>query len=1016
MRHGAHRLARLGAACALLACALFFAAAPGAFADDASEGAEGSATEQSAADTDSGEVITLSTTLHRLVGSTSEDADGAQVERLGAVFPGLLSVSTTPSAITTGIACSGEMCDIDPCTCGKPDAWGHCACSGTETTVPTVVITTSDADVARAVYAFGQVWIVPVSSGSAVIDVSAELVHYGQTSCSFTVEVQPFGALDVALIVAAGVALALVLALVLLLARLAVRGVRALARRASRRAARVKELKEEYPMSWRIKLAEEKRASAARRPSARTRRARGRRGACRPFLHDFALALRRALPVLLGALAVFAVLVPLSTSVVEDCSVFNVDYTHEQLKYQLFMQDLAPFVNAACVVYGAVLAVVLFSFLLQKRSTTAFLSVGLSRVKLFAARYLAGAVCVVVGVGLPFAVSGALNVAALGLYDGFVHEALYVTCGYALVALVSFSLAAIAASRAGTLFESCAFCAALLLGVTVVLWGVGVLAGDLLVGNAAGATLYNSDTLVADSFLDALSWLNPVLFFAEEGASHQYFSILHPVYYPEFSSPALLLGWFAAFLAFTAAGLVAFCRRPGEQAEMAGRAPVLSVCSVAVYGLAAFSGAVAVAASLSTGIALAAGSALFVLVSLLLLFGPLRGRTPRRVSAWCVAGELAAMGCVVAVLYTGAFGFSGYVPDADDVESVEVSYVGSPSYLTEGFSGVSSDNSYYYTSQRTYTDASSIEIVQAVHAQLAATARSAWATDYADFSSSVVPYDVVIRYTLSSGREIVRYYSQATVGELSSLLSLDNDEHTRLLESAVITGETDGLTDEEKEDLSSSPSYNAYRTGSIYVADGALNRVLSVEVDDEARAELLAAIASDVSTLTAAERYFPEEEALAVVMFTLSPEVDVSSFGYSFSNAVSYVTESWTATVAWLEEYGYLESLGGGELDPLIIESLTLQLDDPYASINEVTSPVSRYFMGYRTEIASSFWITQDYGSLVEITDQATIAELMGELRLGCYMDGGYLVEAKLRGIDAYVYFYLPAEAAEGYV
>ena len=57
-------------------------------------------------------------------------------------------------------------------------------------------------------------------------------------------------------------------------------------------------------------------------------------------------------------------------------------------------------VNAACVLFGAVLAVVLFRFLLMKRATTAFFSVGLSRVKLFFSRYLAGAVCIVAGIAL----------------------------------------------------------------------------------------------------------------------------------------------------------------------------------------------------------------------------------------------------------------------------------------------------------------------------------------------------------------------------------------------------------------------------------------------------------------------------------------------------------------------------------------------------------------------------------------------------------------------------------------
>lgn len=150
-------------------------------------------------------------------------------------------------------------------------------------------------------------------------------------------------------------------------------------------------------------------------------------------------------------------------------------------------------------------------------------------------------------------------------------------------------------------------------------------------------------------------------------------------------------------------------------------------------------------------------------------------------------------------------------------------------------------------------------------------------------------------------------------------------------------------------------------------------------------------------------------------MFTLSPELDVASFGYSFSNAVSYVTDDWTRTMAWLEGKGLVEALGTA-LDSRVIEQLTFQLDDPYASINKVTQPVSRYFMAYRSSTAGQYWITQDFGALKVVDEQDKIADIVPNLRTGCYMTGGYLVQAKLRGIEAYVYFYLPAELAPSYL
>ena len=847
-----------------------------------------------------------------------------------------------------------------------------------------------------------------MSAGTTTVTISAELVHYRSASYAFQVEVLPFGALDV-LLIAACILLVGALAVGLVFA------VRALARLIKRRRARARawaqraeELKEEFPLTWRAKLSSEKYASTHH---GKRRRA----GKMSPFLHDVLFSLRSALPVLVAGLALFAVLVPVSTSAVSDFSVFNVNYTHEQLKYQLYAQDLAPVVNIACVVLGAVLAVVLFRFLLVKRATTAFFSVGLSRVKLFLARLAAGVACIVVAIGVPFAISLALNVSALGWYDGQLPEFFFVTCGYMVVALVAFALTIIAIACAGTYFETCAFAVVLLAGVTAVLWGVGVLAGQLLVGNAAGASLYGQSITVAPSLLDAYSWANPLLFFAEQGGEHQFFKALHPVYYPELGNWTLIIGWLAVFFALVACGLFLFCHRRGEQAEMAGKAPVLSLVSVGLFGFAAFCAAVMLLGSVDIAVALVVAVALFVLVSLVMLFGPLRGRTPRRVTLGCVAGELVAMAAVTGVIAGGAFGFASYIPETDQVESVEVSYNGSPSYLTQGFSGVSGGASYYYTSYRTYAQASSIDIVRSLHEQLVATASSARETNYEDFQASVVPYDVVLRYHLTDGSEIVRYYDQATVGELSAMLSLDNDEHTHELENAVITGDVSGLSQDEQSVLSESPSYNAYRAGSVYAADGALNRIMAVNVTDEERADLTRALSQDLAGLSANERYAPSKPTNVCLMFTMSPELDVSSFGYSFSNAVSYITDDWTNTMAWLREHGVIDALGG-QLDARVIEQLTFQLDDPYASINKVTQPVSRYFMSYRTEVAGQFWITQDYGSLKVVEDQSKIAEVLPNLRTGCYMTGGYLVQAKLRGIEAYVYFYLPADAAPSFL
>ena len=731
-----------------------------------------------------------------------------------------------------------------------------------------------------------------------------------------------------------------------------------------------------------------------------------------PFAHDIFQAFRAALPVLLAGLVTFCVLVPVSTSMVNACSIFNVNFTHDQLKYQLYAQPLGPVVNAACVVLGMALALALFRFMLEKRSTTAYFSLGIDRRGLFASRALVGFAGIAFVVCVPFAVSLALNNMALGIYEGELAAFAYVVAGYVVVALVSFAVTAIATMFAGTLFEALAFSVILLGGVTVVLWGIGAVSKFLLVGDAMGITLYDQDVTVAPSLLESLSWANPVAFFLTEGASKQFFQAVDPVYYPEPGSWQLVAGWAVAYVALSALGAMALVRRSGEQAEMAGKSPALSLVVVCVIGFAVVAVTVMALGSIDIAVALAAGAALFVLVSLALLFGPFRGRAPRRVVVASVAAELAVMAAAIGAIAAGGFGYASYIPATQEVESVEISYDGSPSYLSSNFSGVSGGTSYYFTATRSYRDASTVESIRSIHQQLIASAREAWATDAENFEQTVVPYDISITYHLKDGGTAVRYYRQATVGELSALRVLDNDAHAKELRRAVVTGDTAALTKDEVSSLCESPSYVAYRSGALYVADGILNQIVPVDLTAADRASLQKAMADDLDRLSASDIYAPKSQTRAVIMFTTASEVDVASFGYSFNNALSYVTDSWTSTMTWLEDHGVMAQIGDGEIDPRVIESMTFEADDPYASVNAVTSPQARYFMGYRKENAGSFWVTQDFGAQKTVSDQEDIAKIVPNLRMGYGMDGGYLVQLKLRGLEAYVYCYLPAELA----
>lgn len=939
--------------------------------------------------------VTVSPSLKRLTGETQTGTgESGSRETMGCVFPGMLDITTDPASISVGLECTmNDLCGIDPCTCGKPDAWGHCACAGFQEVAPTVTVTSSDESVASVVEALGTRWVVPHAAGKATITIHAELQHFQPADYTFDLEVQPFGAVD-ALLITAAVSLLVLMAIgVFFLVRGVVRAVRVAVSRRREHGARLERLRTERPATWQARAHEE--GLVRRAPQA---------AASHPLMHEVRYALRDATPVLACAVVAFAVLVPISTTVVPAISVFNLDYTHEQLKYQFYAQGLGPFVSLCASVAGVALAFALFRFVLARKAVTAHFSVGIPRPQLFAVRFGVGAACCLLGVLVPFAASLAVNVAALGLYDGELAAFAFEVAGYTLVALVAFVLGTIAVLLSGSKPEAGIGAAVLLLGVTVVLWAAGTMVATLLPGSTWGAVAYNQTTPIDPTPLAMFTRVNPLLFFMDEGASKQFFSVLHPVYYPEPGDGGLLATWALIACALTAIALTLFTERRGEQAEMAGLRPICSLVYAGVAGLAGFAAALSLAGGVGVTASVVLGSAFFAGVAAALLAAPLRGRAPARRVALCVAGELAVTLAVVGVLSTGGLGFSAFVPGAGDVASVQVSRVGTPAYIAGEYAGVTHGAAYYVTDLETYTDSDAVAAVEKAHEQLVEDALQ-------PVQSDTVPYDVQIRYTLGDGRVVARYYRRASLAALRALLSLDDDSHAKALEHAVVTGDDGDLSKEEQEALADSTAAIAYRTGTLMVADPSLSQVQMLDAAGDDRAALLNALAADLGELDASERYLPSSPVRAVLMASTGADRDAKGLGFSFNGSTTYVTDAYPHTLAWLQAHGYLAD----EASTPDYDELTLVRDD-IARVPS-TAPISRYFMAYRTSQRDAYWYdglsragdtASDDGGQT-ITDAAKIAELVLCLRQGCFMDGGYLVRAHVRGSQTYTYLYLPA-------
>lgn len=473
----------------------------------------------------------------------------------------------------------------------------------------------------------------------------------------------------------------------------------------------------------------------------------------------------------------------------------------------------------------------------------------------------------------------------------------------------------------------------------------------------------------------------------------------------------LLVIWGAVAVALFFGAMLVFKRRKAEQADISGLNPVLQMlviflCCFSLSGL-----TLRFAAVYSLNLAYSAVFVVSIGCYLLLRFTLFPDRTGWRTAILCLSGQLLVTAAVIVVMVTGGLGYSRRIPAATEVRSVTFSYAGSPDYLGGDIAGSSNGKGYYVMSLYTYDKPRDIQTVVALHKKVSNAGRQPLAADANNFANTALPYDIQIAYQLTNGGRIVRYYDRATLGQLTDMLKLDDTEQVRSATAATIMG-LDGNGQPGASSLQGGAA-SAYRNGQIFLSDGWYNKPYSVTLSGGKRQELLAAIAADVAGQTWRQRYFPPEAPIGVIMFSQDGENDSTSFAYNLENTLVYLTDSFTHTLAFLDQNGLRNLL---DFDGKI-ESITLQKYDPYGGINRRKAPLSSYFMAYRTNSPDSYLIEEDFGINLSITDRDKIAALMPLLQNAYFMnDGGYLAAVKLADKDAYVYKYLPAALAPSYI
>ncbi|MDY5312959.1 MAG: ABC transporter permease subunit [Oscillospiraceae bacterium] len=725
---------------------------------------------------------------------------------------------------------------------------------------------------------------------------------------------------------------------------------------------------------------------------------------------------------------------------------------------------------ALLVVISLLVGVLLFRFVTNKKTVNVYYSLGIKRADLYTARLLAGVFMMLAATLIPLAVSLGLNLHYFGSSAMLWRTFLFYAVHNVICVLAGLTISAAVSSCVGTVVESLGFSAVLAAFPSVVTMCVNYSVPAILNG-APGITYYDiypSSSSYGDMHLDMtgstmfgriISHINLLMLNRSSFINSSSVEAMTKEAAKKWTAPSLTpyILWAVLIAAFFVFGLFMFKRRKAEICGFPGRSAVLNfvLCMIASFGAASLIiYFIAYTSQISRWIMIAlvivAAFLVFVILDVILhlSFKVLK-------KDWKIGlVHVGLMAAFLLSLYTGFFGYSSRVPDVQSIESASISapnaLMGSYKLGNELQSGYNSNlyyfgedglKDYYYVGNRSnslvedFKDKDDINTVREIHkAMIKAGNINEMNCDPDDYSKRATSQQVIIKYKLKNGRELIRVYNYVPLTDYPTLYTLEDTKNwnskikNELLNidsenviPIVFSAQMDKRTAVDEE-LTAGLARAIYNDISTLSSDKFLSSnakylgSVAFYVNREQREDYSIYESSEYVNATSMEDEITEEEE------PLSRQETVDNLAIRDNSQGKYlalgdysvipITEEMTNTISFLKAHGLYEKLS--DESPIV----SVRVKDMGHSTDSVQA---RYGYGYCSPIFNAFWDdgkskavsktdstgytyqVSNYNSgdfmpkdAVTITNK-TIVEKLAANAYGYRFDltGGYLVEFK---------------------
>lgn len=652
-------------------------------------------------------------------------------------------------------------------------------------------------------------------------------------------------------------------------------------------------------------------------------------------------------------------------------------------------------------VIGMLAALYSFSFLLSKRQTNVYLSMGITRKQLFKNRVCVFVVESAVSILIFMAIVLALNVNLFGFSRITVQHCVFEAASLYASALVGFGVGLLAVFLAGNIIEFAVFAGTFFALPTMFFHSISIILSNVLGTYCIGRIGPCPDFAEDADVLTKFSFLNPLLISTKAGANYNNSNIFaqstfvesEKLKYFDFSYIAPTLIWLALSVVIIIASYRLFAKRNAEIAGKYGMNNRLGLfCSICVS---AFVGIVSIDFTLRWGRwALVIAVALFiglsiVLSSLLTLNNKKINKNARLIL------PLGAVMC--ATLFAISFDVTGYkkrIPAAADLECAYIS-VEADDYLT-------SANHY-----RTAVSTNGIQYKNHSYNSIGPLKKEADLKMFTDIVNGIANCDgdkrrcnVYVRFETKDGKTIFRNYNYATEEALFNILSLyDSEWRDDLIDYAF---SEDGHNAELDAEYGNYWQKWYFDDGAVRLADPISGEWTVIGTLDN---ELREALKTDLKAQTAEQLLTPSEAPITVLCY---PRADFEC-GNTYDRI--YVYSYMKNTLSYLEKHGHLDKLQF--LRKEIAKADVVAVKDYDAA--QPDFDIERNMRSTQFVARSEYYDEDEFisfgGNMTGITDEKILSELEENGVTTYYItnEEGYYVRLWLK-YGPMVYTYLPKD------